>query len=315
MLNKQFILQIKRHDRFAWRYHFAISVFSLIFIICPVKAATNILVRVVVNNDSRYYQEFYDGMVNALDDDGKSNLTLIFSNNNTETEILNHKTKYDRNITIGVGVAATLSLLEQEVSGTIIGAMIPRLSFKQLSSKYPAIIKNVTPVYLDQPFDRQFALIRKLLPSADSVGIILSENTKSYQAEIKKAAEKYNLTLNSLIMSNNRRLGTHINTLTKQSDAIIVIYDPDVMESHHIKWLLYSAYQNRIPVFGYSQAFVKAGALGAVYTEPVDIGIQVAKLVNLLVKDKTTILEEYYPNTYTININESIADSLDINTN
>ena len=254
-------------------------------------------------------------MINALDHHGKSNLTLLFSNNNTEFETLDHKSKFDRNITIGVGVAATLSLLDKEVPGTIIGAMIPRLSFRQLSSKYPAIIKNVTPVYLDQPFDRQFALIRKLVPSADSVGVVLSENTKSYQDELKKAAEKYSLTLNSLITSNNRRLGIHINKLTKQSDAIIVIHDPNFMESHHIKWLLYSAYQNRIPVFGYSQAFVKAGALGAVYTEPVDIGIQVAKLINLLVKNNKTILEEYYPDDYTIKINESIADSLGININ
>ncbi|MGE0372659.1 MAG: hypothetical protein AB7Q01_12290, partial [Gammaproteobacteria bacterium] len=101
------------------------------------------------------------------------------------------------------------------------------------------------------------------------------------------------------------------------NDVILAVPDAEALTPNIAKWLLYMAYQKEIPVIGFSKAFVDAGALGAIFTTPEQIGRQAAEIVLravLQARDKRDVVWKLpppqYPVYFNVEINDSVARSL-----
>ena len=86
--------------------------------------------------------------------------------------------------------------------------------------------------------------------------------------------------------------------------------------AQHAKWLLYMAYQRSRPVLAYSQAFVDAGAIAAVYSTPAQIGREAGEIIVRILSDPDSsmayLLAMRYPRYFTVGTNRSVARSLGI---
>ncbi len=170
---------------------------------------------------------------------------------------------------------------------------------------------NASAIFLEQPWDRQFDLIKRILPAAHHVGVILGPASRQDAHEIKRAAAQRELTLHVREISRADDAGSAFTDVVADSEAVLAIPDPVVLSPNSAKWLLYTAYQRGIPVIGFSRAYVNAGALGSVYTTPEQIGFQAARLVaNAMHDTGWTFGPAVYPEYFSVAINRSVARSL-----
>jgi ABC-type uncharacterized transport system substrate-binding protein len=128
---------------------------------------------------------------------------------------------------------------------------------------------------------------------------------------LRKNAAEFNLQLNLVELTDNDDPATGIKQLISGSEFVLALYDPVVLNPLTSKWLLYMAYQRRLPVIGFSQAYIKAGAVAAVFSTPEQIGRQAGlKITQWLRKGRGQLGESQYPSEYEIAFNQKVAESL-----
>ena len=92
---------------------------------------------------------------------------------------------------------------------------------------------------------------------------------------------------------------------------MLAISDPKALNRNNAKWLLYTAYQEKSPVIGFSSAYVRAGAAAAVYSTPGQFGRQAAELVQRWLRGKAgCLLQPEYPAYFRVATNPAIIHSL-----
>jgi ABC-type uncharacterized transport system substrate-binding protein len=87
--------------------------------------------------------------------------------------------------------------------------------------------------------------------------------------------------------------------------------DPLVFNKGTVQSLLLTTYRYQDPVIGFSQAYVKAGALAAVYSSPEQIGRQTGEaLVRVLAGRALLLPLPEYPKYFSVSVNYQVARSL-----
>jgi putative tryptophan/tyrosine transport system substrate-binding protein len=137
----------------------------------------------------------------------------------------------------------------------------------------------VTALYLEQPFDRQFRLIRLTLPDVSRSSVLLGRQSRGLEKELRAAARVSGISLHIVDYASYRNPVEAFREVLDRGDAVLVFPDADVITPNRAKWLLYMAYQKQVPVIGFSRALADAGALATLYTSPDQIGRQAAEQV------------------------------------
>lgn len=110
-----------------------------------------------------------------------------------------------------------------------------------------------------------------------------------------------------------QRLIGPLNRALQESDAFIAVADNVVSNRKTVQNLLLTTYRQKVPVIGYSRAYVRAGALAAVYSTPEQIGRQAGELVGgLMKKEKWSLPAPLHPRYFSIEVNREVARSLGI---
>ncbi|MBK8163379.1 MAG: hypothetical protein IPK65_09585 [Gammaproteobacteria bacterium] len=176
---------------------------------------------------------------------------------------------------------------------------------------------SLSAIYLEQPVARQIRFIRLALPRHKRCGVILGKRSLHLMDDLGTAAENSRLLLTTVDLSAARKPIDGIKDVLGSNDVILAVPDAEALTPNIAKWLLYMAYQKEIPVIGFSRAFVDAGALGAIFTTPEQIGRQAAEIVlraGLSARDRPdvawTLPPPQYPAYFNVEINDSVARSL-----
>ncbi len=95
------------------------------------------------------------------------------------------------------------------------------------------------------------------------------------------------------------------------SDMLLVLPDALLYNKNDIQGVLLTSYRYHVPLIGYSQALVRAGAIVALYSKPQQIGYHAAEVAirNL---DTGELPAPQYPKYFTVSINQQVARSLNI---
>jgi ABC-type uncharacterized transport system substrate-binding protein len=73
-----------------------------------------------------------------------------------------------------------------------------------------------------------------------------------------------------------------------------------------------TTYRNRIPLIGFSAAYVKAGALAAIYSTPENIADQLAELTAQSLSAAGAVKQIISPKYFSVSINSRVARSLGV---
>jgi ABC-type uncharacterized transport system substrate-binding protein len=158
--------------------------------------------------------------------------------------------------------------------------------------------------------ERQVGLLLAALPAARNVGVLYSSPPQELSSVKRLLAEK-NVHLHDRAVDGTQSLNDALESILSESEVLFVLADPVVYNAGTIRNILLTSYRKQVPLIGISQAYVKAGALCAIYSTPDQIAAQAAEVVRHY-SESGKLPPAQYPKEFEVSVNTQVARSLDI---
>lgn len=214
-------------------------------------------------------------------------------------------------LVVAVGVGALRGLAETEMRTPLLGVLVPRAVYLRIAEPVGRAGRQVSSIWLDQPIMRQLDLLRLALPARNRVGVLLGPESKLFEAEFQRAAAERNLELVTARVEGAEQLATATQRVLGDADVLLALPDPQVYNGATIQNILTAAYRQRVPLIGFSPAYVKAGAMLSLYSTPAQVGAQAAEMVRTVLGGRPLPAPQG-PRAFTIGVNADVARSLGI---
>ncbi len=269
-------------------------------------AARPLDVAVILSADSGIYSTVRQSLESRLRAEPATRVT-------TRVVAMREASRVRADLLVPVGAEATRAALASQ--GTpVLSVLVAESAFAELREAAAETgNRAVSAIYLDQPVERQLALGRVLLPDARRVGVLVGGDEPRLEQNLRRSAERVGLEVELEPVEEPAKPAPEIKRLLRRVDWVAAVYDPVALNPATAKWLLYMAYQEGIPVLGFSQSYAQAGALAAVYSTPAQIGRQAAE--RILAWDKGNrgdLGGPAYPEYFGVQTNASVAHALGI---
>jgi ABC-type uncharacterized transport system, periplasmic component len=219
-------------------------------------------------------------------------------------------------LVVAVGLSATQAAASLDSRVPVLSVLVPRSAFERVARERgrQADSRGFSAIYLDQPFSRQLSLVRHALPERTRLGLLAGPVAAEQLPLLQAAARGTGFKLGVEKVAREDEIIPALNRLLRDSEALLfIVPDPLVYNRRTIQSILLTTYRYQVPVVGFSQSYVRAGALTAVYSAPVQIGQQVAEIALALEGDKGRGLPPpQYPKYFSVAVNHQVARSMGI---
>lgn len=264
-------------------------------------------IAIVLSDDSGPYQEAARS-IRAVVEQGSAQVALsLYSPAGKKANFSREKV----DLVVAVGMRAAQEVMEQNLSTPVLVTLIPRQSFEKISRQRD--FRQFSAVFLDQPLARQMDLIRHALPDRTRVGVVLGPDSREALKPAQAAARDAGLGLAVEKISAAEELLPALQRVLADCDVLLALPDPLVFSKNTVQGLLLTTYRYLDPVIGFSHAYVRAGALAAVYSTPEQAGRQAGEIVVQVLASKSWSLPPpEYPRYFSVSVNYQVARSLGI---
>ncbi len=228
-------------------------------------------VVVLTTQDAGPYQEVIAGLRQALTKHvagAQIEVVALQGNVQKAHEMVAEMKKHPPALLVTLGSTATQAAVRDAGETPILASMI--VTADELHKA-----QNATAVILDFPLDIQFHWMQRLLPGANTIGVLF--NPQENQAKVQTAtrvAKSMGLTLEGREVDSPRGLPDAIDSVFRSIDVLWGVADQTVMTPQTAEPILLASLRNKIPVVGLSTSWVKAGAIYALDRHYEDIGLQ-----------------------------------------
>jgi ABC-type uncharacterized transport system substrate-binding protein len=214
-------------------------------------------------------------------------------------------------LVIALGVKALTAASKLKQSTSVVGVFAPLPTFNALLASSKRDLGNFSAIVLDQPYSRQISLIRIMLPDARALGVLLGSTSAVYAENIKEETDRNALSVNVESVNIEDELIPKLKKVLDSNDALLAIPDPFIYNRETAQPILLTSYRYQKPVFGYSQSYVRAGALAAVYSSTKHLAKQAAEIA---IRTQTSGLlpPPQTPKYFAVQVNQQVARSLNI---
>ena len=286
-----------------------LSVLSLVASPDPAGAESG---RIVVLNgqDLKPYQDVLTGFQQSLTKQGITTTIEVYplQGNAVKTqEVLSEVKKTGARLVVTLGSAATQAAVREVGHLPIMAAMIVTADDIKPAS-------NATAVLLEFPLDTQLQWLRRIVPGANTVGVLF--NPKENQTKVNNAlriAKDTGLSLVIQAVDTPRALPDALENISRHVDALWGISDSVVMTPQTAEPILLSTLRNKIPLAGLSTSWVKAGALYALDRDYLDIGNQCGEVAGkILGGTSPSAVSPASPRKVTYSINLKTAGAMNL---
>lgn len=217
-------------------------------------------------------------------------------------------------LVVPLGLKATRAAVQLDQPVQVLAALLPRQAYETLSNGIsPSMRRSLSALVLDQPLERQLALVRLALPKADRVGVLLGSSTLGLKGELSRAAQQVGMRLSVEVVESQSGLFASQRELLRDNDILLAIPDPQVLNQTTLMSYLITAYRARVPIVGFSQSFSEAGALASVFSTPEQIGRQLTEIVADMANGRSSRQARLiYPRYFKVTVNRQVARSLEL---
>ena len=178
-------------------------------------------------------------------------------------------------VIVAVGSEAVHAVLEGASPAKIVSTMT--LAADRVAG--PQARRVTAAVYLDIPIRTMIAELRKLFPEKVRVGVIRNPGREGDSAlQIRSQAPEPGSLEIADCATADQLLPVFL-AFRKKVDFVICLPDGSLYNSATARPLIMASLENRLPIVGFSPAFLRAGAAVAVYPDYRSIGQQTADLV------------------------------------
>ncbi len=174
-------------------------------------------------------------------------------------------------ITLGARAAQSVAALAPR--SLILHTLLPRSAYERLPLRAEDT-RRVSAVFIDQPAPRQIELLRIALPDWSRVALLVGRESLELGQRLHNAARDKRMRPALAQLSEESELYPTLQRALSEPGILLAVPDSTVYNSRTISNILLTAYHHRAPVVGFSPAYVKAGALLALYSTPAQVGQQ-----------------------------------------
>lgn len=266
-------------------------------------------VTIVINAPTPVNLEFVEYFKNELVSTKNTNLrvnVVVLK----ETEKLVVAENSELVIALGVTVLEAASKLKHTTP--VLGVFTSLPVFNEILVKSRRDLGNFSAIVLDQPYWRQLSLVRAILPDAKKVGILLGSASSQYTDDIKEEGEERAFSIMEENVYQETDLMPKLKKLLGTTDALLAIPDGLIYNRETAQSILFTSYQYQKPVFGYSQSYVRAGALASMYSSSKQFARQAAEIAVKSQLKPSLLLPPQMPKYFSITLNYQVAHSLNI---
>ena len=208
-------------------------------------------------------------------------------------------------------------ILSQEVAGVplapVLCALIPRSSFERIArQRSPKAAQRFSAIYLDQPLRRQLALIRLVWPQSQRLGVLWGTESVVRAPALRALAQPLGWTLVEAQMDTANGLFPALKQVANDSEVMLALPDPQVYNSSSIRNILLAAMRKQVPLVAFSPAYVRAGALMALYQTPTQAGQQAAGLALDVLRGKSLPAMPIESSDFEVGVNRHVASALNL---
>jgi len=211
-------------------------------------------------------------------------------------------------VTVGVKAAEQFT---GKTSVPMLAAMIPSSAYADLLAKRR---NTISAIYLDQPWARQADFLRAALPERRKIGVLHAADTHLDLSSLRTELVRAGNVLIERPLHASDTLFADMESVLTASEVLLAVPDSAVYNSNSIRNILLSSYRRGIPLVGFSQAYVKAGALCAIFSTPEQLAAQTSNTITLFSRTGN-LPGPQYPVLYSIDVNQEVARTLGINLN
>jgi putative ABC transport system substrate-binding protein len=268
-------------------------------------------VTVVLSEDGGVYAEFASQLGMALGQAGGTRPPLrVVTLNNLKDEPAARSNQSQ--LVVAVGTPAMTAMARRPPNVPVLNVLVPRASFRSLARSSPRTqdSKLFSAVFFDQPWARQLSLIRNTVPGR-RVGILLGKDSADLSATLLTAARDAHMVASIEMVADEADLLPALKRLLPNSDSLLAVPDATIYNRSNIATILLTSYRAKVPLFGFSPSYVKAGALAAVYSQPAQIALQVAEIIQNL-PASGSLPAPQSPRYFSVNVNPQVRLSLEL---
>ena len=276
---------------------------------CPALSQAYTGVTILLSAPSQAYLEFVDHFKDELILTKNTALRVkVIDMQETERPVVAENSE----LVIALGVKALEAASKLKFTTPVLGVYTPLPSFNSLLASSGRDLGNFSAIVLDQPYARQMLLIKTLLPDVKNVGVMLGKTSSQYNELIRDAGEKKAINISIETINQESELIPKLQKLLDYNDAILAIPDPLVYSRETAQPILLTTYRHQKPVFGYSQSYVRAGALAAVYSKTKQLAKQAAEIAVKTQAAPGLLPPPQTPRYFSLSINYQVARSLNV---
>ena len=215
----------------------------------------------------------------------------------------------DTTLVVAIGTQAARQMSQFASLKRLICTLLTRSTYFDLPP--PAAGAQRSAVFIDQPAYRQLQLIRAALPDRTRLAIVHGAASSDAVDRFAEVARRENMTLVSTRVADAQQLYDALRDVLDENTVLVAVPDPVVYNNYTIQNVLLTAYRSRVPVVAFSPAYVRAGAIAAVYSSPQQIGEQVGRMVLSFI-DAPALPPPADPRYFSVATNPHVARSLSI---
>lgn len=211
---------------------------------------------------------------------------------------------------VALGTEACSLLVRGPATAPVLCALLPRASFERvLRDAGRRAGASLSALYLNQPLGRQLDLARLALPQTRRVGVLWGADSQANESMLESAAQARGLKVVGVALKPEEPVFTGLKKILDESDLLLAVADPQIYNSASIQNILLASFRAQVPMLAFSPAYVRAGALMAVYSTPVQIGQQAGLLARGVLQGQPLGVPQY-PLNFEVSVNEHVARSL-----
>jgi len=219
---------------------------------------------------------------------------------------------YEVIVPIGLSAAQAVMTREQDLPSppATLCLLIPRQSFERLAKPLSAEhARRVSAVFIDQPLSRQLDLLRIALPDRHRVAVILGPSSQELEGSLRSEARNRDLSLDFARVGESSGVYAALQSVMPESDLLLLVPDPVVANADTVYGLLLTSYRAQIPVVGYSEGLLNAGALVSLFSTARQQGRQGAEIAGRILSGEGLPAPQH-PRYFSVRVNASVARSL-----
>lgn len=215
---------------------------------------------------------------------------------------------------VGISTPATQSLATETQDTPVIGTAITSFEAAGLVESNENPGGNVSGVNDETPIAEQMALLKEILPDAQTVGVMYNSSEVNSQVQAEKAqeeAEKLGLKVEVSTVTSSNDVAQAVETMMEKADVIYLPTDNTFASTMATVGQI--SEQKKVPVIVGEAGMCANGGIATVGLDFYQLGLQTGEFaIKVFEGGDISTMPVEYPNTSNITVNKEFAEKIGI---